>query len=100
MERELSVSVERDPEFRTIVVSGLFGGHRPGFVEAVAYTDELVTDEALKSIKPDSSKLAIKRTLQCRLYIDPVTAKSINQWLNKHIAEYESEFGPIPTQKG
>lgn len=96
---EPSISVEKHPDFKTIIVSGMFGGHRPGYVEAVAYTDELVADDALKSIKPDSTKIAIKRTLQCRLYFDPATAKSVAQWLNKHILDYETEFGTIIVPK-
>jgi hypothetical protein len=99
------IQVEKHPDFRTIIVSGVFGGHRPGYFEAITYTDELVADEALATPVTDPTKAHGKRTIQCRLYFDPLTAKSIAAWLNGHVADYEKEFGAIktpaePPQKG
>lgn len=94
---EQRLEVQRSNEYRTIIVSGIFGGHRPGFIEALIYSDELVGDAALGGVTPDASKIQVKRTMQCRLFIDPVTAKSIAEWLTGHIVEYEKQFGQIPT---
>jgi len=93
--RPPEVVVERSPDYKTIIVSGVFGGHRPGFFEAIVYTDELLADEALASIPPDAERFKIKRTLQCRLVIDPVQAKSLLEWLKRHVEQYEKEFGEI-----
>ncbi|MEM2926005.1 MAG: hypothetical protein QW220_06050 [Candidatus Bathyarchaeia archaeon] len=94
---EPKVEVAKDPNYRTILVNGLFGGHRPGFFEAIVYTDEMVAEDALATLRGDPSKVRIRRTLQCRLLMDPVQAKSIAKWLTGHIAEYERTFGKIPT---
>ena len=56
---EVRIDVVRDDSYRTIVVNGVFGGHRPGFFEAIIYTDEMVADEALSSMPP------------CLLYTSP-----------------------------
>jgi hypothetical protein len=94
---ERPIQVEKHPDFRTIIVSGVFGGRRPGFFEAITYTDELVADEALTTPVMDSTKARGKRIIQCRLYFDPFAAKSVAQWLSGHVADYEKEFGPIKT---
>jgi len=91
------VEVQKDPNYRTIIVSGLYGGHRPGYFEAIVYTDEMAAEEALSIVSGLPEKVFIRRTLLCRLFIDPVQAKSIAKWLNQHIADYEKAFGPIPT---
>ena len=94
-EEELEIEVVKDVNYRTIVVNGLFGGHRPGYIEAVVYTEGTDASEALASPKPDSSKIRVRRTLQCRLVIDPIEAKRIATWLTRHISSYESAFGKI-----
>jgi len=88
--------VQKDEHYRDIIVNGVYGGRRPGYFEAILYTDELSGDEALRSVPPDTGKIVIRRTIQCRLVIDPVQAKSIARWLSNHVAEYEKEFGKIP----
>ncbi|MCP8307647.1 MAG: hypothetical protein H3Z53_06995 [archaeon] len=91
------VEVQRDEKYQTILVSGVFGGHRPGFFEAILYRDELVADEALSTAVPSPEKVYLRRTLQCRLVMDPFQAKNFAQWLIHHINEYEKLFGKIPT---
>jgi len=87
--------VVRDDSYRTILVNGVFGGHRPGFFEAIVYTDEIIADDALSSMPPSPEQVKIKRVLQCRLVMDPVQAKSLLNWLSEHVSEYEKKFGKI-----
>ena len=79
----------------------VFLGHRPGYFEIVVYTEEMIADDALSSLKPEPKKIKVKRVLQCRLIIDPIQAKSIAKWLNEHIKQYEKSFGEIklPSEK-
>ena len=91
------IEVVVDSNYRSIIVNGLFGGHRPGYFEGIVYTDELEGKEALSTAQLAPERAFIKRTIQCRLVIDPVTAKSISKWLNEHIAQYEQVFGKIPS---
>jgi len=90
-------SVERSPDYRTIQVSGVFGGHRPGLFEAIIYTDEMIADEALREPTGDPKRVKLKRTIQCRLVIDPIQAKAFAGWLQHHIENYEKEIHEIPT---
>jgi len=93
--RPPEVILERAPDYRTIIVSAIYGGHRPGYFEVIVYTDEMVADEVLASIPPATERLKIKRTLQCRLVIDPIQAKSLMRWFKEHIEAYEKQFGEI-----
>ena len=87
--------VQKDEHYRDIIVNGVYGGHRPGFFEALIYTEEIVADDALSSQPIDGKKIYIQRTLQCRLILDPVQAKSFAKWLKNHITAYEKTFGKI-----
>ena len=89
--------VQKDEHYRDIIVNGVFGGHRPGFFEALIYTEEIMADEALSSQPIDSKKVHIQRTLKCRLILDPVQAKVFAKWLNYHISAFERDFGKIVT---
>jgi len=93
------VTVEKHEGYRTIIESGIFGGHNAGFFDWVVYTDEVMVDDSLATIPPDSAKVYIKRTLQCRLHLNPFQAKIHAEWLSRHIAEYEKEFGEIVLSK-
>ena len=93
------IEVARNENYRTITVNGLFGGSRPGYIEAILYTDEMIADEALKEPVPDPAKIKILRTLKCRLIMDPIQAKLISDWFIKQISEYEKRFGKILTQE-
>jgi len=90
------IEVVEDPQYKTIIVNGMFGGHRPGYFEAIVYTDELEAKEALGTVSLAPERAFIKRTIRCRLVMDPVTAKSTAHWLMNHIVEYERIFGKIP----
>jgi len=93
------IEVVEDPQYCTIIVNGMFGGQRPGYFEAIVYTDELVAKEALGTVSLAPERAYIKRTIRCRLVLDPVTAKSIANWLNDHVKAYENTFGPIPSPR-
>jgi len=95
MESSPKITVKKDDHYRDVIVNGVFGGHRPGFFEAIVYTDEMIADDALSTLATDPRKVHIQRVIQCRLIIDPVQAKSIARWFNKHIEAYEKAFGKI-----
>lgn len=96
-QEEPKVEVVKDPNYRTIIVNGVIGGHRPGFFEAIVYSEEMISEDALAKLRPEPSKIRVRRVLQCRLIIDPVQAKSLAKWLAQHVSEYEKTFGRIIT---
>jgi hypothetical protein len=93
--KKLPINTLRSDTFKNINVSGFFGGHRPGYFEAVIYSDEMDAGKALQTQPPDSEKIEINRILECRLLMDPFQAKSVLEWLQKHVEDYEKIFGEI-----
>jgi hypothetical protein len=97
-ERTITPDIETNesPNFRTINVNGIFGGHRPMYFEAVLFSDELKPMKALgQNAAPEKSTM--KRTLECRLILDPYQAKAIAMWMLNHVNDYEKKFGHIPS---
>ena len=90
------IEAREHPNFRTINVSGAYGGVRPMYFEVVLYSDEFKLTKVLSTAKT-SDKPLVNRTIECRLIIDPFQAKIISQWLASHVNEYESKFGRIPS---
>lgn len=91
--------VDYSPDYGTINVDGFVGGNRPGFFEAIIFSEESMVDESLAGVF-DPANIKILRTLQTRLIINPIQAKSLQKWLNHHISEYEKHFGEIPDPEG
>jgi hypothetical protein len=90
------IDVKEHSGFRTINVNGVFGGPRGMYFEVTLYSDEVKAGQALSTFEIVPHKATISRTLECRLIIDPLQAKSIAQWLARHVSEYEKKFGRIP----
>ena len=90
------IEVKEHPNYRTINVNGVFGSHRPQYLEVLLYSEEIDAKDVLASENPQI-RPTVKRTLETRLVINPFTAKSILYWLNQNIAEYERVFGRIPS---
>lgn len=67
------------------------------YFDIVLFSDESKVGSALSTIRTAPEKTTINRTLECRLIIDPLNAKAISQWLMLSIAEYEKQFGRIPS---
>jgi hypothetical protein len=88
---------EYSPTYKRINVGGLFGSIRPSGLETFVYSEEPVIDKVLTTEPISPHRSMIKRTVECELIIDPMQMKSIQQWLNQKIAEYERLFGQIPS---
>jgi uncharacterized protein DUF3467 len=91
------VEAKEHPNYRTIIVSGAYGGARPMHFEVVLYSDEYKPIKDLSTTNTLNEKPIVNRTLECRLIIDPFQAKIISQWLTNHVNEYEKQFGRIPS---
>lgn len=91
------IQVKEHPNFRTINVNGVFGGARGMYFDIVLFSDESKVGSALSTIRTAPERTTINRTLECRLIIDPLNAKAISHWLMLSIAEYEKQFGRIPS---
>jgi len=92
------IEVMKAADYRTINVDGIIGGAKTRYFEIVCFTDEGDYREATNSPLPVMEKAILKRTLQCRLVVDPMMAKIIHGWLGNQILLYEKSVGKIPTQ--
>lgn len=91
------IEMVEHPNYRTINVSGILGSYRAMFFEVVLHSDELKATKALAAAQIAPERSVVKRTLECRLLIDPFQAKLISQWLIQQVNEYERIFGRIPS---
>jgi len=91
------IETEEHPNYRTIHVDGILGHFKSMYMEAILYSDEIKAAKALSQAQLAPEKTSIKRTLECRLIIDPFQAKIIANWLNTNIQTYEKQFGRIPS---
>ncbi len=81
--------------YKTINVGGIIGGIRPGFFEVVVYSEEIEIEKALETLQCNPRETTARRTVECRLIMNPFAAKSIAEWLLTNVQEYESKFGEI-----
>lgn len=95
--RKSEIEVKEHPHFRTINVNGVFGGVRGAYLEVVIFSDEVKLINALSTFNISAEKATLSRTIEARLIMDPLQAKTIAQWLTSHVNEYEKQFGRIPS---
>lgn len=89
---------EYSPEFRRIFAGGFFGSIQPYGLEATVYSNQRTGMDKVMSTEPISpSRSTLKRIVECELIIDPMQMKSLYNWLDKKIKEYEKIFGNIPS---
>ncbi|RLG72183.1 MAG: hypothetical protein DRO11_02820 [Methanobacteriota archaeon] len=84
--------VEKSPDYKTIFVGGVYGGHRPDHFEVLVHSTELEPETTLQG---PHQKPTYKHVFHVRLVMTPLQAKSIAEWLMRHVREYEETFGKI-----
>jgi hypothetical protein len=83
--------------YRRVNVAGMFGGIRPGGLEAIVYSEESRAEEVLETVPLSPDRMTLRRTIETQLIIDPMQMKAIHTWLGQKIVEYERLFGAIPS---
>ena len=91
------IESEESSGYRRILVAGVFGGARPGGVNALVYSERTDAVDSLKAPQPEPQRIVLKRTIECELLLDPLQLKSLHIWLGEKIREYETLFGRIPS---
>ena len=91
------IESEESSDYKRILVAGVFGGARPGGVNALVYSERTDAVNALKTPQPEPQRIVLKRTIECELLLDPLQLKSLHIWLGEKIKEYEALFGRIPS---
>ncbi|MCA9827468.1 MAG: hypothetical protein KC444_03630 [Nitrosopumilus sp.] len=93
------ITVTKSEDYEDIFVSTVWGGTRPGHIEAVVVSESIEMDEALKDLAINTAKVNAHREIRCRLIFEPHSFKDIVTWMNEKLKEYEYVYGPIKTMK-
>ena len=89
------IEVEYHPQYRKVNVNGIYGGARSGYFEFDIVSEQSDFKQALGSPVLAFDKTIIRRTIECKLIVDPVQVKSWIPFLQNQIQQYEKIFGPI-----
>jgi hypothetical protein len=66
------------------------------YFEVTVYSQHIESAKSMSSFQPTIAD-TISRTAQCRLVMDPASAKILAQLLTVNINAYEGQYGHIPT---
>jgi hypothetical protein len=93
-----SVKADYSPNYRKINVNRVVGGLRPGFFEIDIISEEtdfkdLLSEEPLPL---GQRKEVLKRTIECKLIMDPFQTKEFLNFLTTQVQRYERLMGEIP----
>lgn len=86
---------KRATDYKVIHVSGVVGGINPNEGTIIVFIDKLIP-----KTNPDGTMIidTIERELVVELKMSPLQFKSIAEWMQMHIKEYEKMFGEIKVQ--
>lgn len=88
---------ETSPNFRTIVVDGIFGHVDSIGLIATLYSETSILDKVLEIPELAPHRAKIRRTAEMEIIMSPMQLKSTYLWLEKKMKEYETLFGDIPS---
>ncbi len=88
---------ETSPNFKRIIVDGVFGHIDSIGLQVIMYSQHSIIDKALESEPIASNRAKIKRIAECELIMSPMQLKSVCLWLEQKVKEYETLFGKIPS---
>jgi hypothetical protein len=89
------IEVAEHPNYRTINVNGVIASHGPASIQLILFSEDLECKEMLSDPLLSSANIRQKRILECRLLMDPYSAKVIQNAINAHVDDYEKKFGKI-----
>lgn len=88
----------KSEQYRHVFATGVFGGINPVDAQIIFFLDR-PEPETVSTPLPGSLKLKqIVRELQVEVHMTPTAFKTVADWMNKHIEQYEKIFGPIVTK--
>ena len=78
--------MKKDENFQQLYCIGASGGFTPFDFRISFYNDSATLEDG---------QMKIDRTTSVEIILSPVAAKSLVQWLNTHVQNFEKQFGPI-----
>jgi hypothetical protein len=91
------IKSEYSQTYKRIYAAGFVGGIIPSGLEAMVYSEMRDVLKVIETQPLSGNRTTIKRTIECALMLDPMQMKSLQQWLQQKISEYEKLFGVIPS---
>jgi hypothetical protein len=89
------IDVVEHPKYRTINVSGAVGIEVKDDIQITLFSVEINCDDVLSEVNFAGDQIKARRIIECRLLLDPVAAKSLQDVVNSTIANYEKTHGEI-----
>ena len=86
----------KSPNFAYVYATGVFGGLNPNDATMVFFLDRLEPETLNQPIPGNQVVKKIIRESQVEVHMTPTAFKSLANWMNQHIQQYESIFGSIP----
>jgi len=87
---EVTMEINRSPEFKQVYAIGAIGGHSPYDFRIAFYND---SPKAL--VEPGKQVTVMEREIKVEVILSPLAAKELVTWLDSHIKDYEKIFGEI-----
>jgi hypothetical protein len=87
---EVTMEINRSPEFKQVYAIGAIGGHSPYDFRIAFYND---SPNAL--MEPGKQVTVMEREIKAEVILSPLAAKELVTWLDSHIKDYEKIFGEI-----
>lgn len=88
---------ETSPEFRRVIVNGIFGHVDSIGLEAIVYSETSIIDKVLETPNLSPNRATVKRIAEFEVIMSPMQMKATQIWLERKIKEYETLFGKIPS---
>ncbi len=76
-----------------IFITGVFGGMSPLGATVIPYVEDPVFESA--GFTPQLRVSEVKRKPRVKIRMTPVAFKSMAEWMNKQVKQYEERFGKI-----
>lgn len=93
------IEVSKSDNYSEIFCNRIIGGIRNGYFEYEIVTETSDFKEAMKDPNFNFNKTVLKRMLQAKIIMPPSTLRQTIELLQKHLVDYETIFGKIPTDK-
>ena len=91
------ITGETSPNFRRVIVDGMYGHIDSIGLNAIVYSQINIIDKVLETPDLTPARTKVKRIVEFEMVMSPMQMKSTYLWLEKKIKAYETLFGKIPS---
>ena len=89
------IDVVEHSNYRSIIVSGAIGIGGQNSIEITLFSNEMNCSDYATDPQLKIGQLRARRVIECKLLMEPVVAKSLQDVLNQTISNFEKAHGEI-----